>query len=720
MHKILFLLCLLALTLTAKERVEIFASQTQSEGEWVYATGGVVVSYKEYLLSADEARYNKTTSELELFKNIRSSHLGVYKLLGSYAKLNLKDKERTFRPFFMLEKESRVWLCGDEGHAKEEDIDVTSGIMSGCNPNDPLWKIEFTSSDYNTDSKWLNLYNARIYIYDILVFYTPYFGYSLDTTRRTGLLTPSLGISDQEGFYYEQPIYIAEQNWWDLELKPQIRSSRGEGGYSTFRFVDSAHSKGSITAGYFKERQKYVDEYALTNDTHYGYSLSYLNKALFSSLFQDDFQGQSELYIDFNNLNDVDYINLSTNDTTQNATSQQIYSVVNGFYNSERNYLGLYFKYYKDLTVDSNEKTLQQLPTLHYHNYLSTLLEDSLLYNIDVKSTNIHRDLGVSAVQTDMNIPITLRTNLFDEYLNLSYRLELYGQHTSFRGETNILGREYDNGYFARSYNVFGANTQLMRGYENFSHSIELGARYSMGASEAKSGYYDDIGSICTATPTDPRCDFHNIKNLDESFHVDFLQYFHDVQGDEILYHRLSQSIVYNDYESQVGELENELEYAITKGLRYYSSLFYNYDEQSFSKLFNEISFRQGGWNLSLSHLYSDTFLSGASNYTPYTSYFTSSARYTYNDHYSYHAKFNYDMENGIKKGAEVGFLYKKRCWDFGLRLVENNRPILRNGVSDAVFDRYLYFTIVLKPLMRSNSGSSDFGVRMPDILKGS
>lgn len=52
-----------------------------------------------------------------------------------------------------------------------------------------------------------------------------------------------VGFSEKEGFYYEQALFIAEQNWWDLELKPQIRTNRGSGLYSTFRFVDSKTSK---------------------------------------------------------------------------------------------------------------------------------------------------------------------------------------------------------------------------------------------------------------------------------------------------------------------------------------------------------------------------------------------------------------------------------------------------------------------------------------------
>nr|MDA3909179.1 LPS-assembly protein LptD [Sulfurimonas sp.] len=221
MLKLLTLFVILTSFLNGSDKVEIYATSMESKDNMVKASGEVTVVYKGYYLSAQSATYDKNSGELELFGNIRASQGKNHKLLGDYAKLNIAKKERTFKPFFMLEKESKVWISADEGCAVNKDFDINSGVMSGCNPNDPLWKIHFSSSIYNSDNKWLNIYNARIFIYDIPVFYTPYFGYSLDTTRRTGLLTPAFGTSAVEGIYYEQPIYIAEQNWWDLELKPQ-------------------------------------------------------------------------------------------------------------------------------------------------------------------------------------------------------------------------------------------------------------------------------------------------------------------------------------------------------------------------------------------------------------------------------------------------------------------------------------------------------------------
>ena len=685
----------------------------------VKAYGDVTVIYKDYFLTAKSAIYDRKSGELELFDNIRATKGSDYQLLGSYAKLNIAKKERVFKPFYMLEKTSNVWLSGDEGCAKDKNMDIDSGIMSGCNPNDPLWKMEFSSSTYNSDSKWLNLYNTIIYIYDIPVIYTPYFGYSLDTKRRSGLLTPALGISDSEGFYYEQPIYIAEQNWWDLELKPQTRTNRGYGGYAKFRFVDSKISKGSFTTGYFKEKDDYYVRENLANDSHYGFNLEYDNGDFINQWFGSKFDGQSGLYVDINNMNDVDYINLSTNDTTQNSTATQLLSRVNLFYNTDDNYFGSYFKYYMDLTKESNEDTLQKLPTFQYHYYLDTLLEEHLHYNLDLQSNNIYRDINKRVVQTDLNIPITLQTSLFDEYLNISYKAQLYAQHSSFSGDEKESTGEYNDGYFARNYNILQASTQLTRPYDNFTHVAEFGARYTVGGSEVRAGFYEDLKDFCsdTANKDTPQCEFYKISDIEEEVQLDFTQYFYTLSGQQKIYHRLTQNISYDREEDQVGELENELDYKITKSISFYNNMFYNYGEKSFSKNYNKVSYSNQGFVLGLSHMYKDSFKDETS---PYTSYITSSASYTYNKHYSYFVNYDYDTEISLKKSAGIGFLYKKRCWNFGLKYLENNRPVLIKGSASSIYDRYIYFNIVLKPLMPSNGSTSDFAVRLPEILKGS
>jgi LPS-assembly protein len=718
MRKFLTTLILLTSYLLASDKITIYATNMVTKDAKVEVSGEVVVTYEDYYLRADRATYDKNSGELELFDNIRINQGKHYKLLGDYARLNITKKERSFKPFFMLEKESKVWISADEGCANDKDFSIKNGMISGCNPNDPLWKMHFSSSTYNSDTKWLNIYNARIYIYDILLFYTPYFGYSLDTTRRTGLLPPSVGTSSQEGFYYEQPIYIAEQNWWDLELKPQIRTNRGYGGYSTFRFVDSKISKGEFTTGFFREYDKYSQIHNLANNKHYGYNFFYNNNDFINQWFGTNFKGQSGIYMDLNSMNDVDYINLSTNDTTTNVTSKQVLSRTNIFYNNEKNYFGAYFKYYKDLTKENNDDTIQKLPTFQYHRYLDTLFQNHLIYNFDVKTHNIFRTEGKRAIQTDLNVPLTLQKSFFDEYLNTSYTAYLYTQYSRFGGDEEIPTAPYENGYFARYYHVLSASTDLTRAFDTLTHTMSFATRYIVGGSESKNGYYKNNEDFCSDpnNRNNPKCDFYNIENIEERLELNFTQYLYDTSGDEIFYHKLSQVISYGQEQDRIGELENEMQIKINKYIHLYNNMFYNFDKSKFSKIYNQISFKTNKLDIHISHLYKNSFLQKTATYSPITNYITSSATYNYDSHYSYNMRFDYDLDTSLRKSVEVGFLYKKRCWDFGLKYLENNRPVLTDTGSTSIYDRYLYFTLNLKPIMKSNSGSL-FDWKLPNAF---
>jgi len=721
---LVLLFCVLNLFAQVSDKVEVYANTMDSKGSIVEANGEVIVVYKDYFLSAKRARYDKTTGELELFDNVRANNAGIYKLLGSYAKLNIAKKERTFRPFYMLDNESRVWLSGDEGCSFDKDIEIDSGVMSGCDPKDPLWKMEFSSSQYNTDTKWLSLYNARIYIYDIPVLYTPYIGYSLDKTRRTGLLVPTFGISSKEGFYYEQALYIAEDNWWDLELRPQLRTNRGEGIYGDFRFVDSAVSNGSFRTGIFKEQKEYLKEYMDSNlqederlnDKHYGFNLEYDNRDVVNQWFGTFFLGQSGLYVDINNMSDVDYLNLATSNALENVTPTQVLSRVNFFYNKQEHYFATYFKYYKDLTSDSNEETLQKLPTAHYHNYLQTFFNQHLLYNIDVQSNYIYRQVNKKVLQSNINAPITLQTTIFDEYLNISYTSQNFAQHSRFSGEESRVDIEYENGIYASNINKFRVSSMLTKPFEESVHVIDLGLTYTTKGTEYRSGYYKNNRDFCEEiiNKNKPQCEFYTLSDTEDTLQIDFGQFFYDKNGKQRIYHRLAQ-IISLEQNGKKSDLENELEYQISEYLSYYNNMFYNYEAQKISKALNKLDLNFRGLSFGISHLYRDTLKLNSLN----TSYLTSTLRYTYNDHYSYKASINYDIQSKEKKSLEIGFMYQKRCWDFGLSFVENVRPLSVNNFIQKGPERFLMLSVVLKPLMKSGTASSDFALRLPENLEG-
>ncbi len=698
----------------AAENIELYGESIESCQNVSVAKGGVLVFYQEYYLSADEARYDRETGELELQGNITMMKANTFHAMGEYMKLDIQKKEQHLEPFFLLDKISRVWMSTKEADALKDDFDLSGGMLSGCNPTDPFWKIHFGSSDYNSETKWMNIYHARLHIYDIPLFYVPYFGYSLDTSRRSGLLTPSLGVSSSEGFFFQQPLYIVLSNSSDLELKPQFRTERGNGLYTTLRFVDSNSSFGTIRGGVFQEHESYAKSYALANKEHYGYSIDYENHRFLQEWFGMEVAGQSGLFTDITWMNDVDYLNLEDNDETKNITSNQIFSRINLFYNTEEDYIGTYFKYFLDLSKQDNSDTIQNLPIVEYHHYLETLMDNFVIYNFSVNVNNYYRETGKTAVQGSVDLPIMVQTSLFDDYLDLSYKAQLHGRYITFSGEGDPLySGHYQSGLYGKNYHTVDVGTYLAKGYDGFSHAVALNAVYLKDGDDYRSGYYKNEEANCSITSGELEpCEYYNISGIDEKTALQFTQYLFDQDGEQVLYHRLSQAFSYDSATERLSELENELEYQINKTLSYYNNTFFNHQRNIVTKALNALRYNDEEITLRLDHLYENQT---ENTQSVRASYMTGRVEYRFDRHYRYFAGYAYDFENLLKKGAEIGFMYTKRCWDFGLRYVENRRPILTDTASSSVYDKYVYFTIMLKPI-----GGSEFSYKLGNLLEGS
>lgn len=702
----------------AGEPIEFFATHLDSNLSSVHASGDVLVLYGDYYLSADEAQYDRNSSTLQLFGNIVAMQGASYFAMGDYAKLNTATKQRVFAPFFMLDRHTNVWMSSLRSSAKAKKFKVEKGMISGCDPNDPFWVLYFSSADFDSESRWMNVYNAYLKLYGIPVFYFPYFGYSLDNRRRSGLLVPSFGVSSTEGIFYEQPMYLAIDPSWDIELRPQIRTERGQGAYGLLRFVDSNVSHGSLNIGYFREKETYARQFDLANLEHYGIDFDYANTEVLQRWLGLDLVGQSGLYADISWMNDIDYINLASNDNVNQATSNQVFSRVNLFYNEEDIYYGMTMRYYLDLNKKSNADTLQNLPVLRYHRYIESFLDEHLYYTFNTRVNNLFRERGINAVLGEIDVPVTLQTALLDDYLLLGYSALFNGKYLTFSGEpypeNAVPEGTFESGLFGRLYHVLDVGTQVTKRYRDFGHTMGVDLTYTKAGVDDASGYYEERKEECSQADagTNPACDFYTISEIEEALDLKFSQFVVNDKGEQTLVHRVTQRLSLDAARDQLSELENELDWQIVKNVSFYSDVFYNYELKRLSSLLNSFRYDNDVFNAGITSLYEST---QGETQTEYVNYLTFDAGYRYNRHYRYFARLAYDLENSVKKLSEIGFAYSKRCWEFGMRYVENNRPILTNDEASSVMDKYVYFTIRLSPI-----GGTEVNYKLSDVLEGS
>lgn len=114
----------------------------------------------------------------------------------------------------------------------------------------------------------------------------------------------------------------------------------------------------------------------------------------------------------------------------------------------ENDYIGIYGKYYIDTSKISNDTTLQELPTLHYHRFANPLVFDNLLYSIDYNAKNYTRQEGVSAFQQEVSTPLTLHFSFLEDYLHVSVSENIYMTHVSY-------GNGADDGSYGQYFNNY-------------------------------------------------------------------------------------------------------------------------------------------------------------------------------------------------------------------------------------------------------------------------
>lgn len=665
-----FLLWILLLSLlyAKPQQVELLANSVVKNGDLIEAQGDVLVYSERYVITADKGVYNQATGDLKLSGNV-SMLRGEYESTQSEeVDINLRTDEGEYIPFFYYDQRSDLWMQCDSAQSSPSYFMSKNSITSSCNVQDPDWKISFSEGRLNRETSFVHLYNTLFHIQDVPVFYLPYFAFSTDKTRRTGLLTPKVAISAKEGLFYEQPIYFAPHHNWDLEVDPQVRTNRGHGLYATLRFVDSETSRGSITAGFFDEQASYAREENLKNDSHYGFEVEYLRSRLISHHLDEN--ANDSFWVDIAYLNDIDYINMKTQsgDTGDGLVASRI----NYYLSKDSDYLGLYSKYYIDTRKTSNRTTLQELPTLQYHRFSDHFFIPNLLYKLDAQFHNYTRQDGVGARQYELSLPITFYTSFLDDFLHVSISENFYFTHVRYEDKIDD-SRET----FYRNFHKIDLYADLARAYPNYYHSIYAGFDYTVPSF--------DHGEISE--------DFIATKVEYESINAKLVQYFYDTSGKKKLRHSMRQPYNLEKGIYEYGDFENSISYYMNQSITLKNEFRYSYEFKRFSKLQSSLEMDMQDYTFSVSHA-----MLHKENESK-KSYLTATFDTKLGKYYNLFARVNYNIEEHYTNVWELGVRVMKKCWDYSLVYKEVITPKLTSAGSDSVSQKGFFIMFNLYPL---------------------
>lgn len=668
------------------EKFQLIAKDINSKENIVTATGSVVVFSPTYYLSADKIVYDKENETFELFNNVLIIKDNSIQTQSDYAFINLKEDSSTQNPLFLYENSNKIWV-NSESSTKEKDlIELNSSIISSCDCLDPIWSIRASSADYDTEDKWINAYNPRLYIKNVPVFYSPYLGFPTDKTRRTGLLLPTVGFSSGEGVYYSQPIFFAPAQNYDLELVPQVRTNRGYGSYLYYRYADSINSTLEMKTGFFKEQDDYTEENDLDNNLHYGLDIDYKRRDIFSNSKNDD-----GLYASLNYLNDVEYITLENEDETV-TTDKKVESKINYFYNTPDYYTGTYARYYIDTSKDTNEGTLQELPQVQFHAYNKESFIDNLVYSADTKVMNYTRTEGITASVYELSIPLSYSKYFFDDYMYLTLENKTIISKYDY---DNFGNNNYEDGTLVQNRSSVSVGSDLIKPYKNYLHTMNLNAEYSIPKNLKKDG---DLYNITTEDGSAKEAELKAFPIIQEDKEIT-LSLNQSLYGKrslkQFINHKLSQSILYDELDSpELQNLENYVkinhDYGSVSG-----RVVYNVQDEEFIE--NTASTTLSYNDLSLGLGYYKSKETENSNKEDLESYRVSTS-YKLAKDYSISYYENYNLLDSIRSKQGISFNVDDSCWNLDLKYENEIIPSSSNE-PEGIDQRIIFVNLILKPL---------------------
>lgn len=645
------------------QEVEIFGKRLWIDKNVTKVEDALFID-KELLLSAKEIYYFKDKQKAEAKGDVYFYYNDDSFVLSEDALFDMNISLLTLSPFFVFSEEYATWISSLNAKGDKNRYALKNILSSSCSPKDPDWKIFASSGEYDKEDKWVHLYNPTFYIYHVPVLYLPYIGFSVDTTRRSGLLKPQFGYSVNEGVLFSQPLYLIFSPKVDAEIIPTVRTKRGKGIYSKLRFVDSKDSKGTFKIGYFKDYKSYTNEFNLENITHYGFGLEYENYHLFSGF--DDF------YLNLNFANDTDYYYLDAyNKKFDESSSNEkiIESQVNYINRDDKNYYGLYSKFYVDTSLTSNTETFQIFPWFQYHRFNNTFLSNRLMANLDFNAISYKREKGYEFVKETLNLPFVYNFSFLDDYVKvnineIAYFAQINNYNTSSNDSVN------DAMYYSLN-TLLELYTNLSKRYKTMSHHMSLNLSY----------YFNNI--------TYKKNSSEYISSTDTKRHVNFKATNYLKSKKMRLYHQLSQT-----YYTNIASNERLANTYNTLELKYGNTVINDTNEYSHKPKrvdYNSFTFGYNNkrYEFNVSHSY---------KYETSQSV-TGKFGYTFDKFYKNYYEVNYDLQDEGIKHMIAGIEMQKKCWTYDISLRQERVPILTQSGASHMRQYALYLEVKFEPL---------------------
>ncbi|PJC85826.1 LPS assembly protein LptD [Vibrio sp. HA2012] len=459
-----------------RQPVQVVADSVEGiNGEKATYKGNVVVIQGTKRITADTLTLHQPESTVIAEGNVGLSD-GQFKAESDKLTANLDTDDAT------LEQTEYHFLCtparGEANYihrAGKTFYEMEDGSLTSCPDGDNAWKLKASSITLDQNEEQATLYNTRLEVLDVPVFYMPYLIVPVGDTRKSGMLYPTVSMDSRDGFTVEVPVYWNLAPNYDLMTTINYMEDRGTQLDSQFRYLTTAGS-GSINLEYLPEDKKYEEL-----DARWGLNWNH------SGIYD----GAWKFTSNYSKVSDIDYFkNLSS--SIGSREDGQLLQTAAVSYRSKSWDTTLKVKNFQVLSEDSYPYRL--MPQLEF-NYYAPELYSKLNFNLHSHISQFETDSSTLPDATRTHLEPILSLPLTTTWGTFTAESKLY--YTYYQQDLKDNNSDYEESV-SRSIPQFRVHsglfldrdTAMFDSLEGYTHTLEPQIQYLYIAEKDQSDIY--------------------------------------------------------------------------------------------------------------------------------------------------------------------------------------------------------------------------------------
>ena len=211
--------------------------------------GDAVVTRDDMRLRADQLRHNRSTRDVSGEGNVHYSDRELL-MRAARMEMNLRTEQAEIEnaSYALRLKSARGQAVRVIRHEPQLHT-LHDASYTTCPPGDRSWQLKAGRAELDGVSDRARARNVVVNFKGVPIAYTPYLSYSLDRSRKSGFLFPTLGHSDDSGGEVRVPYYFNLAPNYDATVAALWLEDRGTMAEGTLRYLTGSMA-GELSGSY--------------------------------------------------------------------------------------------------------------------------------------------------------------------------------------------------------------------------------------------------------------------------------------------------------------------------------------------------------------------------------------------------------------------------------------------------------------------------------------